>query len=236
MPMPMWLCFAAPTGSSPTSAASMAHLYAQQTTTTGAYNHALGTNSPVWITGSTPTATTSATTIWWSNIQDGWYEQEASVEHSQYVALARRRVELTEEQRAVELAAAESARIRAMAQEHRDAERRAMQEQSRAEREAAVARSRELLLSHLTPEQRRTFEDNNWFIVEGGATRTRYRIRTLSYTHNIEILDSREDRAVCKICGHLRDHLPLYDHHVAQKISLEFDEEAFVRLCNRSAV
>ncbi len=241
--MPMWLRHFGLTGSSPTSATSTAGLglaqqgaaagayaaYANQTLTTGSTSNTvwLTTNS-TWTTSQTA-ATGSATTVWWYDNQSGW-QQEGSVEHWQYVALAHRRVELTEEQRAAE---AERVRARELARQQREEQERLIREQTRAAREAALARSRELLLSHLTPAQRRTFEENNWFIVEGGATRTRYRIHTRGYAGNIEIL--HEDAAIVRLCGHLRENLPLYDHHVAQKISLEFDEEAFVRLCNRSA-
>jgi hypothetical protein len=168
--------------------------------------------------------------FWFDASQDQWIEQEAWVTHEQYFTLARRRVAYTEEQLAQIARAQEEQRRQAeelQLQWHR--EHAAHEEQ----RKAAYAKSRELLLAHLTPAQRRTFEENQWFVVQGGKSKKTYRIRTTGYTGNIE--EMRGDRATYRLCGHLSGAYALHDHHVAQKISLEYDEEAFVRLCNRHA-
>lgn len=254
MPLPTWLRFGSPTGSSPTPATSAARLYRQElyrqqavSTSAAAYRNPIAattsSSSDLWVTINVPswsatTSTVTASTVWWSDSQNqSVWLQEGSVDHWQYVALARRRVELTAEQQAAQERAMEAARQERLALElarqQREYQEELLRQQTRADREAALARSRELLLSHLTPAQRETFERNNWFVVEGGATKTRYRIQTRGHTGNIEIL--HQDDVVARLCGHLRDNLPLYDHHVAQKISLEYDEVAFLRLCNRSA-
>jgi hypothetical protein len=142
------------------------------------------------------------------------------VEHAQYLALAQSRAvhyrERTEEERIRE----EVQRAAAVAAARRRGE----------EHQAALARSREFLLAHLTPAQRRTFEENRWFVVQGGNTRQRYRIRTESYTGNIDVLDG--ERVAYRLCAHC-SNVPLYDHHLAQKMSLECDEENFLRVANR---
>lgn len=248
MPLFSWLCSSTPSAaSSPTvvsatsaTSAMTAYQAAMQQATTGTwtvYNDAQAVSRYF------PLSTTSSTApnmVWFgSNAATGtstcWIDGNGDcyvVDHQQYVALAQARA-AQHAQRLQEEAEQQAERTR------RRLEREAIYRASQPtddERRAALVRSRELLLSHLTPAQRETFEKNNWFVVQGGKTRTRYRIWTTGYTHNIETLRGHDDVVTYRLCGHLRDsRMPLYDHHVAQKISLEYDEEAFVRLCNRSA-
>jgi len=63
------------------------------------------------------------------------------------------------------------------------------------QRRAALVRSQELLLEHLTPEQRDTFHKNKWFLVIGGKTKTQYRIRTESYAGTSTSRSRQGDRA-----------------------------------------
>lgn len=206
------------------SVGALAGLYNQQTDASTAY---LGTGVTSTTTGSVYWYTDTGTTIVW----------EDQVTPAQYLALAHQRVGRTEEMRR-DLAERQQERTEAhqrqIAEDHERwyREHAAQEEQRR----AALARSRELLLQHLTPAQRKTFEENSWFIVQGGSTRKHYRIRTTGYTGNIEELAGRlSERVTYRLCGHLRGPYALHDHHVAQKISLEYDEEAFVRICNRHA-
>jgi hypothetical protein len=144
--------------------------------------------------------------------------------------LAQGRIALTQERQA------ELARRQEEQRLEQERVRRLHEETCRQQREQyqlAVSRSRELLLSHLTVAQRETFSRNNWFIVQGGKTGTRYRIRTNSYTGNIEVL--KGDRVDHSLCGHLCGSMPLHDHHVAQKMSLECEEEYFLSIANRRA-
>jgi hypothetical protein len=185
----------------------------------------------VWNSGLGPTTsgTGALNTIYWTDAEDAIVWEE-DVNQAQYMALAQARVAYTEEQlRAIARAQEEHERL--MAEERARQER--AQAQSEERRIAALRRSRELLLQHLTPAQRKTFEENHWFIVQGGQSKKTYRIKTTGYTGNIEEL--RGDRVTHRLCGHLRGAYALHDHHVAQKISLEYDEETFVRLCNRHA-
>lgn len=181
-----------------------------------------------WVSTTTSSVTNTITnTIYWVG-GDQYVDQQT------YVALAQGRAYLHEvrtQEQQVELQrrAQEQAEAVRMMQE-REA---AIRAQTAADRMAALNRSRELLLSHLTREQKKTFEKKKFFLVIGGKTRKTYRINTGNYARNIEEMDG--DRPVYRLCGHLRYDLPLHDHHVAQKISLEHDEEAFLRLCNRMA-
>lgn len=118
----------------------------------------------------------------------------------------------------------------------RQAEAQRVAAQEVARRQAAEARSRELLLEHLTPEQRRTFETNHWFVVRGGSTKARYRINARhSYSNNIEELGER-DRVVATICCHINERFsaPRFDHYLAQKLSLEYNDREFLRIANIS--
>ena len=110
----------------------------------------------------------------------------------------------------------------------------------------AIDRARELLVSHLTAEQRETFERNRWFVVKGGKSGKLYRIRVGEFVAaNIEVLDDRQgylfevERSVKithRLCGHLHFHeCPLPDHFLAQKLMLEHDEDEFLRIANRHA-
>jgi hypothetical protein len=108
-------------------------------------------------------------------------------------------------------------------------------------RDDARTRARELLLRNLTPEQRDTLEKHKWFIVEGGVSKTRYRIHDCGHlVGNIAVLaaggalfDGRPG-VTHRLCGHLRDgQIPLNDNLLAQKLMLEGSEEEFLRLANR---
>jgi hypothetical protein len=103
----------------------------------------------------------------------------------------------------------------------------------------AQERARELLLSHLNPDQRHTFENKQWFIVEGGKSKKRYRIRAnASMVMNIDLLEmcNGKERVIQQLCAHLHlDAAPLPDHYLSQKLMLEGDEDAFLRIANRRA-
>jgi hypothetical protein len=99
----------------------------------------------------------------------------------------------------------------------------------------ARRRAERLLLSHLTGEQRASFKKNKWFIVEGGQSKRRYRIRDRgNLVANIDVLDG--DAVAHRLCGHCRaGDLPLADHLLAQKMMLEMAEDEFLKIANRHA-
>ncbi len=184
------------------------------------------TASTVWInpdqtvcqTGSVYYATATSTAIQYVDID----EEDWAVNHERYLEWARNR--------------AVAFRIRTAEQRRLEEERRRIAneiyEQQQREYRQAVTRSRELLLAHLTKHQRETFEKNNWFIVIGGKTTRKYRVRTRDYTANIDVYEG--DKISHRLCCHCAD-VPLHDHHLAQKIALECDEERFLMTANRHA-
>lgn len=198
------------TGWAVTTSTSTAHdwIYPSQTaSTTSWYGNQLA-NASIW-TSQTATSTASDYFV---------YSTEGDLlEHAQYLGLARAR--------------AVSYQARADEQRQRTEEVAERARQRHEAHRAATERSRELLLAHLTPAQRQTFDENKWFIVQGGKTKQTYRIRTENYTGNIDVLN-RSGKVDYRLCAHCRD-LPLYDHHLAQKISLECDEEYFLGIANR---
>jgi hypothetical protein len=107
-------------------------------------------------------------------------------------------------------------------------------------------RARELLLSHLTLEQRETLERNKWFVVRGGKSGKLYRIRDQgSMVANIEELIVEPQRVMLidevrqashRLCAHCDlFKYPLGDQLLAQKLMLEIEEEAFLKIANRHA-
>lgn len=100
-------------------------------------------------------------------------------------------------------------------------------------REAANKRAEELMLAHLTPAQRLQIKAHGWFIVEGGRSKHNYMIRPTAYAGNIEVTewDGRRSR----LCCHVDHSIPVFDNALAQKLMLEHDEDAFLRIANRTA-
>lgn len=142
---------------------------------------------------------------------------------------------------------AEVAAAEALAREQR--ERAAAETAARTERtRLANRRAMELLLSHLTNEQRDTLERNSWFVVRGGQSGRRYRIDGRSYAGNVHLLREQAlavtppiqgvvppDTVEAAYCGHCDYTIPLGDQLLAQKIMLEADEAGYIALANRRA-
>jgi hypothetical protein len=127
-------------------------------------------------------------------------------------------------------------------QERSEAEAARILEQTRQrqveaeKRKANDERAKHLLLENLTAEQREMVEKNGWFIIEGGKSGRLYRVKTSGIAGNVEELDAKGEKAVARLCCHLDHGLPAPDHHLAQKLMLEWDEVAFVRTANRTAM
>lgn len=101
----------------------------------------------------------------------------------------------------------------------------------------AEVKARDLLLASLTPDQRASLLRERWFVVEGKNGR-RYRVRDLGHVvGNIDVVERDllgHERVLHRLCGHIGDDfVPLSDHLLAQKLMLEADEDAFLRLANR---
>jgi hypothetical protein len=150
-------------------------------------------------------------------------DEEDYVNHAEYYALACQRgvtfrIRTAEEKR-LAAEAAERARVET---ERRDRER-----------QQALARSREFLLCHLSAEQRATFERNRWFIVRGDKSGMAYRIKDAGLNGNIDVM--RGEAVAARLCCHCVGELPVYDHYLAQKIALQWDEERFLKTANLRA-
>ncbi len=100
---------------------------------------------------------------------------------------------------------------------------------------AAQERAWALLLEHLTPPQRETFDKNKWFVVEGGKSGKKYRIEANDdLIANIAVMDGTVIQH--RLCGHCDIRkVPLGDHLLAQKLMLESAEDEFLRVANRHA-
>lgn len=115
-----------------------------------------------------------------------------------------------------------------------EAQRARHQEEQR-QRRVAKERARELLLEHLTPSQRETFDANGWFIVEGGKSKTKYRIRAREdMVANVDVM--KGEQTSHRLCAHVRvGTVPLGDQLLAQKVMIELAEDDFLRTANRHA-
>lgn len=100
-------------------------------------------------------------------------------------------------------------------------------------RRSARERARGALLAHLSDEQKDTLERLGWFLVEGGVSRQRYRIRAEpNLVGNIDVL--QDERVLHRLCAHCdTNEIPFHDHLLAQKLMLEGDENEFLRIANR---
>jgi hypothetical protein len=225
--LPVWIDANTMVPTTQTGQAAASALYYQ----TQALNNSFNQTAAAYDSGWTVTQPTANATVFTHTIY--WIGGDQYVDQQTYMMLAQGRVVLAQE-RLDELA-------RRQEEQRLEQERVRLQHeetcrQQRERYQLALSRSRELLVSHLTVEQRETFSRNNWFIVQGGKTGTRYRVRTNSYAGNIEVLKGDKSYRVDHVlCGHLNSSLPLHDHHIAQKMSLECEEEYFLSIANRRA-
>lgn len=90
-------------------------------------------------------------------------------------------------------------------------------------------RARELLLQHLTPKQRASFEAKGFFRVQGGVTGRWYRIRA-ARTMNVEVM-GMFGLVKGRLCFMPRN-VPLCDQLLAQKVALEVFEERALEIAH----
>lgn len=108
----------------------------------------------------------------------------------------------------------------------RDADRRRLKELAR-------TRSLQLLYDWLTPQQRDDFKLYGYFIVRGGNTGRSYRIRR-SCNFNVDQLDAHGvEQTLCFVPKKM--DLPEGDFFLTQKLALEHDETATLRIANRQS-
>lgn len=94
----------------------------------------------------------------------------------------------------------------------------------------AEERAMALFREHLTPEQRKSYDERASFEVRGGTTGRRYRIQH-GRQMNIAVLDD-QGRAVQGLCFVPEGALPTGDCMLAQKLALELDEERALAVAN----
>jgi hypothetical protein len=177
---------------------------------------ASSTTSTVWDywCDSTSTATTS-NGVWVEWCSGTYATNDPQTFRRQYLNEWQAPPPETEEQRAVRIA--------------RDAEAEARYKAEQEKRKAAEAKAEKLLLENLSLRQRDEFRKHGHFIVHGKTRR--YRIRR-GWSGNIDVVD-KEGRIDHRLCAHPIEHVPDHDNMLAQKLWLESDEDAFVRIANR---
>lgn len=101
-----------------------------------------------------------------------------------------------------------------------------LRREERAKEEAARTRARALLMQSLTRDQQRSLEERSYFDLNVGGKH--YRIR--QGTHgNVRLVQG--DRETVSYCAQ-PDNVPAEDAMLAQKLMLETDEPAFLRVAN----
>ena len=113
-----------------------------------------------------------------------------------------------------------------------EAEWKAKAEELQKKEAKAKQRAEELLRSCLTPQQQDELNRLNLFHLIVGDRQ--YRIKR-GRTRNIELLDE-SGRPIKKLCAHPGEYVPDADTMLAQKLMLETDEEAFLKLADHTPV
>lgn len=133
--------------------------------------------------------------------------------------------EETEEQiRARERREAEQERLRV--------ERNRIVEEERVARAKSEEQAKKLLMSALDAKQKRDVLEHGWFEIISDKGR-RWRIRTSGYSGNVDLMPEEGEARLETYCGHAPGGLPPSDHHLAQMLYLQTDEENFLRVANR---
>jgi hypothetical protein len=224
---------------------------------TGSHNHTCATSSATMYTSniytSTSTSSTCCTdTIWITTPAGSYYvtgvnqyelQQQLMQQQliSQYNACNNHQLNACNQQQLANHQLAQNQQeVRRYAQYARIQEEEMQAASERAEQLVkeqveAKKRARGLLLEHLTPQQRETFEKNGWFVVEGGKSRKRFKIFGSGYAGNVHELDVH-DRMVNRLCCHANASIPLEDQLLTQKVLLEWDEEHFIKTANITRV
>lgn len=168
-----------------------------------------------WCEAYEKTSSTSSATTWvrWNDAADKYQKMQRKV-------VTAKPVELTEEQKA-----------------EREAKRLAEVERQLREAEAAkvaLEKSIALLKSLLTDEQLETYEkDQKFFVI--GSDGQRYEVDCRDRHRNVFAVDESGKRTK-GYCAYQTGNLPIGDNHVAQKLALEADADAFKRVANAFSV
>lgn len=219
---------------------------------TGTAGGATTTSCYTTITGGAGGTTTAyyANGQWYTDQYQNQYQNQANQAHFQPVQKSQKELQANDQkayQKALnEHNGQEAARLRRIivdrekvmaANKAAEEKRKREYELEQERRKAADKRAMDLLIEHLTPEQRKSYNERKWFVVEGGKSKTKYRINANgSLMANIDVLAEKSDQRLHRLCAHLQHgSVPLGDQLLAQKIVLETDEDAFLRIANRHA-
>jgi hypothetical protein len=103
-----------------------------------------------------------------------------------------------------------------------------------AKRQAAKAKAEQLLVEHLTEEQEQAWKENRAIFVTAKSGR-RFKIRE-GRAGTIEEINA-EGKAIRSFCVHVEPHnVPDADNVLAQKLALEHNEEALLRMANNHPI
>ena len=106
--------------------------------------------------------------------------------------------------------------------------RRELQEQWDAERKAAEGRAEGLLLRYLNEEQKHQLKEFDYFTLKSSSGKS-YRVRR-GRTINVDLLDAQSGKVIKQLCAHPGIDCPNADTMLQQKIMLELDEPAFLKV------
>lgn len=98
----------------------------------------------------------------------------------------------------------------------------------------AQQKAEAILVESLDAQQRDEFTKDRCFTVESAKSKRRYRIKK-GRVANIEELDAG-GRVVARFCVHPAKYVPDYDTMLAQKLHLEHDDEALLKIANRHGI
>ncbi len=113
----------------------------------------------------------------------------------------------------------------------RERERYGYPDIQRVQEEESSTRACTLLLSCLSPGQRKEFEDTDLYFTVTAPSQRRYRIEK-GFNWNIKVLGD-DGKVIGKLCAGPTELVPVYDSMLSQKLWLENDEEGFLRIANR---
>lgn len=165
----------------------------------------------VWCDGIASTSATSSG-VW--VVWNAEYKVNGSVVHQYQQHQAQPE---TEEQKQARLRREEEARLAEEARKKAEAE--------------SKRKAEELLVSQLNPVQRKQLKEMDAFMVE--LQMKRYKIRRGQRVLELD----KDNKPVAQYCIHPSDYqIPSADVMLAQKLLLEHDEDAFLRIANRSSV
>lgn len=122
----------------------------------------------------------------------------------------------------------------AAAARRREEEYRERQKDEAERYQKAKDRAEGLLYEHLSDEQRAAMKRDKFFVVVGGKTGRRYKINAQGglsgNVHEVDAAGVLQRR----LCAHIEHaaNAPIYDHLLAQKLMLEYQEESFLKVAN----